>query len=198
MQPPNDSAPLNSPPLVDLSFPHEWEATVLERRPLISPSRHFVYPRDVEEIERGALEMIVRPAVGRDFMATFALGFADPAVPTGVWSCPDPQQLCAIAGGYAYLVKATDPRDWEQVEYRPVLAIMPLVPQQLLLFSGHQSLVAYGPRGKAWETARLSWEGFQILEVREESIVGLGWDLMTDREFEFEVDLRDGKHQRRL
>ena len=82
------------------------------------------------------------------------------------------------------------------IEYRPVLAVTPLMSQRLLLFSGHQSLMAYGPNGKAWETGRLSWEGIKILEVREASLTGLGWDLMTDQEFEFEVDLRSGEHRR--
>ncbi len=54
------------------------------------------------------------------------------------------------------------------IEYRPVLAVTPLLSQQLLLFSGHQSLTAYGPDGKAWETGRLSWEGIKFLEIRED------------------------------
>jgi hypothetical protein len=195
MDKPNDSAPT-----LDLTFPHDWQATVLERRLLISPARQFVYPREVEEIEQGALELIVRPAPERgsagEFLATFALGFADPAVPTGLWSCPNPQWLCAVAGGYAYLVNTSNPQQWEMIDYRPVLALTPLVSQQLLLFSGHQSLTAYGPNGKAWETLRLSWEGIKIHEVREASLTGLGWDLITDREFQFELNLRTGEHKR--
>jgi hypothetical protein len=191
--------PENSAPVLDLTFPHDWHATVLERRPLIAPASmtsmpHYVYPRAVEEVERGALELIVRPNEDPEFLATFALGFADPAVPTGVWSCPNPQWLCAIAGGYAYLVNTTDPRQWEQVEHRPILAVTALLSQRLLLFSGHQSLMAYGPNGKAWETGRLSWEGIKILDIREATLAGLGWDLMTDTEFKFEVDLRTGEH----
>ncbi len=184
-------------PLLDLTFPHEWQATILERRPLIAPARHYVYPREVEEIERGALELLIRPRPNDpEFLATFALGFADPAVPTGVWACPNPQWLCAVAGGYAYLVNTADPAQWEMVEYRPVLTVTPILSQQLLLFSGHQSLMAYGSEGKVWETLRLSWEGIKILEVRESSLIGLGWDLMTDQEFKFEVDLRNGEHIR--
>src|SRR5271154_6027101 len=188
----------NSAPTIDFSFPHDWQATVLEMRPLIAPSRHFVYPQQVEEVERGALELLVRPASAEqtEFLATFALGFADPAVPTGVWACPNPEWLCAVAGGYAYLVNTADPKQWEQVEYRPVLAVTALLPQRLLLFSGHQSLVALGPNGKAWETGRLSWEGFKILKVGDAALTGLGWDLITDREFEFRVDLRSGEHIR--
>jgi hypothetical protein len=186
----------DSAPIVDLTFPHDWQATVLERRPIISPARHLVYPREVEEVERGALELIVRPQQGREFLATFALGFADPAVPTGVWAYPNPQWLCAVAGGYAYLVNTSDAQQWEQVKYRPVLSVIPLLSQRLLLFSGHQSLIAFGPNGKAWETGRLSWEGIKILDIRESNLTGLGWDLITDQEFQFEVDLRTGEHIR--
>ncbi len=159
--------------------------------------RHYVYPREVEEVERGALELLIRPTPNdSEFLATFALGFADPAVPTGVWSCPNPQWLCAVAGGYAYQVNTTDPAQWEMVEYRPVLAVTPLLSQQLLLFSGHQSIAAFGPNGKAWETSRLSWEGVKILEVREANLIGIGWDLIADKEYEFEVNLENGEHKR--
>ncbi len=106
--------PKDSAPVLDLTFPHEWQATILSRRPLIAPPRHYVYPREVEEVERGALELLIRPTPNDpEFLATFALGFADPAVPTGVWSCPNPQWLCAVAGGYAYLVNTADPQQWE-------------------------------------------------------------------------------------
>jgi hypothetical protein len=187
-------------PTIDSTFPHEWHATVLERRPLIAPARHFVYPREVEEIDRGALELVIRPpATASDtseFLATFALGFADPGVPTGGWACPNPEWLCAVAGGYAYLMNTVDPIQWEWVEYRPVLSVTPIVQQRLLLFAGHQSLVAYGSTGKAWETRRISWEGVKILKISETSLTGLGWDLMTDQEYEFEVNLQTGEDAR--
>jgi hypothetical protein len=192
MPKPNDSAPT-----IHLSFPHDWQASVLDRRPLIAPAKQFVYPQEVEEVERGALQVLVRPAQAPEFLATFALGFADPAVPTGVWACPNPQWLCAVAGGYAYLIDTTNPEEWHMVEYRPVLAVTTVLSQQLLLFSGHHSLTAYGPSGKAWQTGRLSWEGLEILEIGEATLKGLGWDLMTDREFEFEVNLATGRHVRR-
>ena len=45
-------------PIVDLTFPHLWQAEILSARPLILPNRHFVYPLDAEEVERGALDFI--------------------------------------------------------------------------------------------------------------------------------------------
>jgi hypothetical protein len=181
---------------IDLSFPHAWTAEILAARPPILPARHFVYPQEVEEVEVGALEVLVRPVrlSGSPFLVTCALGFADPTTPTGVWSCPHPSWLCAVAGGYAYLINTTKPEVWHRVEYQPVLQIRPLVKHSLLLFAGHIALTAWGPNGKAWQSGRLSWEGITLGQIKDHTLTGTGWDLMTDREIEFQLDLRTGLH----
>ena len=177
---------------LDLTFPHTWTAEILPRRPLILPARQFVYPRQAEEVERGALEVLVHPAEAEPFLATFALGFADPAAPTGLWSCPDPDWLCAVAGGYAYLVNTAHPGQFDQVEYRPVLQVRAILEPQLLLFAGHHSLLAWNAQGKAWQTARLSWEGIEITRIDGNRLEGAGWDMITDRDAPFTIDLRTG------
>ncbi|HEY0795785.1 MAG TPA: hypothetical protein VGD64_08385 [Acidisarcina sp.] len=187
-------------PELNLTFPHSWTAEVLDKRPLILPARQYVYPQQVEEVERGALELLIRPAPVSDaslappFLATCALGFADPAVPTGIWSCPHPAWLCALAGGYAYLINTAQPDQWKQIEYRPVLTVRPLPDHGLILFAGHQSITAWNAAGEAWQSARLSWEGIKILAVEGTKLTGAGWDLMTDREVDFSLDLLTGEH----
>ena len=181
-----------STPVVELTFPHTWTAEILPRRPLILPFRQFVYPRQAEEVERGALELLVHPAAAQPFLATFALGFADAAAPSGLWSCPDPNQLCAVAGGYVYLVNTTRPEQFEQIEYRPVLRVLALPGQQLIIFAGHHSLLAWGSKGKAWQTSRLSWEGVEITRVEGDRLEGTGWDMLSDRDVPFTIDLRTG------
>lgn len=181
-------------PTLDLSFPHSWRAEVLGKRPLIAPARQFVYPGQAEEVERGALELLVKPADADAFLATCALGFADPSAPTGIWSCPHPDWLCAVSGGYAYLIDTTNPARWSHVAYRPVLAVRTLPAQQLLLFTGHHSLLAWGREGQAWQTTRLSWEGIEITDIVGDTLCGLGWDLATDKDVPFAIDLKTGEH----
>ena len=178
---------------MNLAFAHAWQAEILRQRPAILPSRCFVYPRDAEEVERGALAVMVRPAEGVPFLATFALGFADAAAPSGIWSCPDRDELCAVAGGYAYVVDARDPERFTHVELRPVLEVRAAPEQKLLLFCGSYSVLAWGAQGLAWKTQRLSSEGLRITEIRDGVLRGIGWDLMTDREVPFAVDLATGK-----
>jgi hypothetical protein len=181
-------------PGVDQTFPSNWTGEILQKRPLIAPARQFVYPVQVEEVERGALELLIKPAEGDAFLATCALGFADPSAPTGVWSCPHPDWLCAVAGGYAYLIDTTTPTRWSQIAYRPVLEVRPLAEQQLLLFIGHHSILAWGHEGRAWETARLSWEGIVITDVTGNTLRGQGWDLISDKDIPFAIDLKTGEH----
>ena len=177
-------------------FPHDWQAEVLPTHPLILPSRSFVYPAQVEEVERGAVEVLIKPPNGGSpFLATCALGFAGPEVPTGVWPCPNPAWICIAAGGYVYLIDTAEPKQWQQVEYRPVTQILALPQQQLLLFAGFHSLLAWGREGKAWQTGRLSWDGVRISEIRGDTLYGLGWEMKTDQELEFEVNLETGEHK---
>jgi hypothetical protein len=99
------------------------------------------------------------------------------------------------AGGYVYLIDTRNPKQWEQVEYRPVTEIRPLPEHQLLLFAGFHSLLAWGQEGKSWQTGRLSWDGVRITGIRGNALYGLGWEMQTDQELEFEVDLQSGEHQ---
>jgi hypothetical protein len=189
-------------PIFDLSFAHRWQADILAARPLILPSRHFVYPQEAEEVERGALEVLVRPGTGPDvgpdasdmqpFLATCALGFRDSAAPTGLWSTPKPEELCAVAGGYAYLIDTSSPKRFTMILYRPVLEICPIVDENLLLFVGHHSILAWGREGQAWESAKLSDEGVTITETTGGILRGTGWEMKTDREKSFALDLRTG------
>ncbi len=181
------------PVTVEFAFPRSWQAEILPQRPVILPPRTFVYPRSAEEIERGALEILVRPANAQQFLATFALGFADPAAPSGIWSCPAADELCAVAGGYAYVVNTQAPAQFAQIAFRPVLQVQPLPEHHLLLFAGHNALLAWGKTGQAWHTERLSSEGMRITEIRRNELSGFGWDLLTDREIPFTIDLRTGE-----
>ncbi|MGC2638945.1 MAG: hypothetical protein WA294_17305, partial [Acidobacteriaceae bacterium] len=174
-------------------FPRAWQAEILLQRPLILPPRHFTFPREAEEVERGALEVMIRPESHPPFLATFALGFADPAAPSGIWTCPSPCDLCAVAGGYAYIIDTRDPLRCTHLPLRPVLEIRPVREQKLLLFAASCTLLAWGTHGLAWQTVRLSSEGLRIVAIGDRELHGIGWDHITDREIPFVIDLRTGE-----
>ena len=140
-------------------------------------------------------EASLRLRRGRFVSCHLRLGFSSPSAPTGVWASPDPDWMCAVAGGYAYLIDTSEPRRWEQLEYRPVTEIRAAARSRLLVFASFHSLLAWGPGGKAWQTARFSWEGVRITGIEGDTLIGLGWELRTDRELEFAVNLKTGEHR---
>jgi hypothetical protein len=190
---PTPPAPISPVPIVDLRFPHTWLAEALAHRPLILPARHFVYPRAAEEVERGAFEVLVKRDGEEPFLATCALGFRDPAAPTGLWSTPEPEELCAVAGGYAYLIDTTAPERFTMIPYRPVLEVRAVIEADLLLFVGHKSILAWGRAGQAWESEKLSDEGVTITAIESGVVRGTGWAMRTNKETAFALDLRNGR-----
>ena len=180
--------------IVDLTFPHQWQAEVLASRPVILPRRNFVYPRNADEAERGALEVLIRPGPGEpEFLATCALGFRDPAAPTGLWSAPALEEICAVAGGYAYLIDTTAPERFTMIHYRPAVQIVAVLEEDLLLFAGHHSILAWGRHGQVWESEKLSDEGVKILAIGGGLLRGAGWEMWRDKEVPFVLDLRTGR-----
>jgi hypothetical protein len=212
--------------ITNLAFPHTWRTEVLTAPPLIAPARQFTYPRPVpgeeDALARGALQLLIHPGKNdgvphpcvvpplagtrtggekndSSFLATCALGFADPSMPTGLYSCPNPLELCAVAGGYAYIIDTAAPERCTHIALRPIVEVLPLPDHALLLFAGFHSIHAWGREGLAWRTARLSWEGLRLTGVRiaadsTPQLHGLGWNMHTDKEVEFAVDLRTGAH----
>ena len=145
-------------------------------------------------MERGALEVMIHPDApfAQPFLATCALGFRDPVAPTGLWSTPEPEKICAVAGGYAYLIDTVTPDGFTMIPYRPVLEVRAVVAEGLLLFVGHHSILAWGPNGQAWESAKLSDEGVTIAGIDGCVLCGKGWEMMSDSEKPFALDLRTG------
>lgn len=178
--------------MVHLSFPHRWRAEILGSRPPILPPRHNVYPREAEEVERGALEVLVRPEGAEVFLATCALGFRDPAVPSGLWSCPKAEEICAVSGGYAYLIDTTAPERFTMIAYRPVMDVRAAPAEGLLLFVGHRGILGWGANGLAWKSEKLSDEGVTVTSLEGGVVRGLGWEMISDKERLFALDLKTG------
>jgi hypothetical protein len=192
-----------------LTFPNDWRAEVLAHPPLIAPARQFTYPQQVageeDALARGALLLLVHPArstdfqSGGDFLATCALGFTNPAMPTGIFACPNPSELCAVAGGYAYVLDTQTPERSTHLPLKPVAEVLPLPAHDLLVFIGFHSIIAWGREGLAWQTARLSWEGIRIEGIHADTngaaaLHGFGWNAITDKEVAFAIDLLTGAH----
>ena len=180
-------------------FQHSWTARILTAPPLIAPARQYMYPQHVpgeeDAMNRGALLVDIKPANMPNFLATCALGFRDPVLRTSIHTCPRPDDLLAVAGGYAYLINTQAPERALFVPLRPVTQVLAAEETGLILLAGFHRVAAIGAEGLQWESERLSWEGITLGEIVGNELHGMGWDMRTDREVPFSVDLSTGKHR---
>jgi hypothetical protein len=174
-------------------FARNYELQVAESYALGKSTEELhQFPARLEEGERSGLYLRVMPAGSPAWIGFFAQGFESSGVAGGIYSCPDPGSLCAVVGGYAYVVCSHRPQQWLQIEQRPVVRVKPLPELKLLVFIGLTSISGLGESGSVWTTTRLSWEGLSIGSVRDGVLHGMGWDMITDTEVPFEVDLLTG------
>jgi hypothetical protein len=78
------------------------------------------------------------------------------------------------------------------ISYRPVLKILPAVVAGLLLFAGHHSILAWGSNGQAWDSGKLSDEGLTISGIEDGVLHGAGWEMKTDKDMPFALELASG------
>lgn len=179
---------------INLIFPHNYGVTLLESYSLVHPAEKLhQFPAELEEGDRSGLYLRVIPKESAVWIGFFALGFESTQVAHGIFSCPDPDWLCVVAGGYVYVVDTANPSRWMQIEQRPVVEVRPVPDLKLLLFTGFTTITGLGASRQLWTTERLSWEGVHITEIRGKVMHGFGWDAITDKEVPFEVDLLTGK-----
>ena len=173
-------------------FVKNWAATVLLGAPLIAPARQFVFPLAVageeDALARGALWLEIKPAHGGSFLAQCALGFAGSGVATGLWPAPNPDDLLAVAGGYAYRIRTLDPAATQLLPMRPVVGVFPAPAAKALVLIGFHHALVLTADGM-WESPKLTWEGVTEVRVEETCLVGKGWHMPSDREIPFRLDL---------
>jgi len=185
-------------PELHLDFPATWTAKILPGAPMIAPATQYTWPRFVpgeeDAMARGAMFLDVKPASGPNFLATCALGFADPSMPSGLWSCPDAHHLLAVSGGYAYLADVRQPRLREHLPLKPVTAVKSFPEQGLLVLAGFHHALALDANGTRWTSGRLTWEGLTLGDIVNGQLTGTGWDMMADKDVPFAINLASGQH----
>jgi hypothetical protein len=100
----------------DLTFPHSYAFEEVGEFPgngvFDAPVIHF--PRSTSRADHDGLWLRVSGGNGKSWIGVFAFLFDSPLSFALVSSTPDPESICVVAGGAAYLVKADAPDSWSK------------------------------------------------------------------------------------
>jgi hypothetical protein len=182
---------------IDLVLPHAYAVEEVGDLPVTGefdvPLRFFPPPGN--RPNHDGLWLKVTAASGKRWIGVFRFAFPSPPAFSCVIDSLDPNRLCVIAKGAAYLVKTDEPEAWEQIPLVPVLDYRAIPDAELLVFGDFTRLVAYGRSGFAWRSPRVCWDGLKIVSVHRGIISGIGCDPTNavTNESRFEVDLKTGR-----
>ncbi len=105
---------------------------------------------------------------------------------------PNGSDVVVIAAGDLWIVH---PHERTAVRNLPALeAIFEVRDPAGWIFSRQGiALARLGPTGILWHTRRLSWDGFDQLQVGQDELTGRAWSPIDDQWVPFRIDIHTGK-----
>lgn len=180
----------------NLSFPHHYSIEFIDALSKMPAGREIreVFFGSKISVNQAKLLIKVVPAKGLPWIGIFGPGYESPRAITGVYSCPHHEEICVVVQGEGYIISVIDPSMSSLIGVFPILEVHVLLEEQLLLFVNFTHIVAYGVKGIAWSTERLSWDGLKVVKITSRFIEGIAWDAPSEQEVGFTVDLKTGEH----
>jgi hypothetical protein len=176
------------------AFAADYSVEVVQDLPHPGTMRHFYYPPASRSGHDGVTVQVAGTRM-EPWIGTFAFGALSPKGISGVFAMPNAGQLCVVSRGRGFVVSATDPATYQELQCHPIVDVRPIPRWRIMIFANFTEMLAYGQDGIQWRTARLSWDGFKITEVTDTCIQGEFWDIRSEQPATFTVDLATGKHQ---
>jgi hypothetical protein len=112
---------------------------------------------------------------------------------SGLVPMPNPNELCVLVRGTAYVADVTG-RSYRPVEVSaPVTTVAPVIAAGVLLLATPWRVTGIAADGIAWRTGRLAIDGLRLDEADESRVTGVA-DPDSAEPREFVIDLRTGAH----
>ncbi len=103
--------------------------------------------------------------------------------------------MCAVAGGYAYVIDTAQPEHCTHIALKPVVEVMPLGGAGAAAICRLPFDRGVGAQRPRVGVGAAELGGSSHHQYRGNVLHGTGWNLMTDREVAFSLDLLTGQHQ---
>lgn len=84
------------------------------------------------------------------------------------------------------------PTHFQLLNFNPIIDAVVIGSNNLIILANYTHLIAWEFDKMKWQSKRLAWDGFEIIEVSTKSIIGKYFDVRTDNFELFEVDILTG------
>jgi hypothetical protein len=174
--------------LINLEFPHSFQVQVLNEIPGgPAPLKYFPAARNHDN---DGVALRITPDGASSWCGIFAPQ-SNGLYKTGVYSCPNPNQLCVASNGEAYMLDVRDADNYQQLSISPVREVVCATSSGVLVLADDTDIAAWDRSGRIW-IERVSFDGIRGLHVDGDNLQGVAWSPESG-EHPFTVNLMTGE-----
>ncbi|MGB9122728.1 MAG: hypothetical protein WCE73_19080 [Candidatus Angelobacter sp.] len=134
---------------------------------------------------------LISPARRAPWMASFKFGYPTRLALSGIFSTPNPESLCVVAGGFGYWIDVVQ-QTKSDIKCFPIRQAHICEKPDLIVFADCTRLAAYDANGLKWRTDRLVLDDLFIVDGDISVLTCEGLDAAAAATVQFKVDLLSG------
>jgi hypothetical protein len=152
----------------------------------------FYFPIGKKTEGNDGLILKISPFSGKPWIGIFAFGDITTNGLCGVYSMPDKEKFCVVSNGMGYIVTSSDATIFETLDSIPITDVRCIKEKGIILFADYTEIMAYDSGGLRWQSKRLSYDGFKIISLNSDVLIGEFWDIRNESNSLFEIDIING------
>lgn len=176
--------------IIDKTFQSEYQFEVLYEMPAGIDT--YYYPGASTLGGKDGILVKIYSKERGPWVGVFAFGDISGNCFSGIVTTPDSNKICIISNGAGYFVSTLNPMDWRQIDAFPIIDVKSIFPKNVIVFADYIKLTAYDKTMMKWMTQRLAWQEFHIIETTDDYITGEYYDIRSEEDRTFKVDLSSG------
>lgn len=133
--------------------------------------------------------LIVKVTLNNNTNWTGMFAFGD-YIESGLYTTPNPDQLCVLSKGIGYLVNTDTPSIWQVLPIYPVHEAFQIKDTNLLILSNFTDIYAFDKDGIAWQSNSLVSDNLVIQSVCKEQMIGKA--SINGKPIRFILDVNNG------
>jgi hypothetical protein len=158
----------------------------------LGSEERFYFPSGNKAAGNDGLILKISPFSGKPWIGIFAFGDITKNGLSGVYSMPDKEKFCVVSNGMGYMIASNNATIFEIIDSIPITDVRCVKEKGIILFADYTQIMAYDLGGLRWQSKRLSYDGFKIISLNNDILVGEFWDIRNDANSLFEIDIIDG------
>jgi hypothetical protein len=176
----------------DRTFNGDYDCQVLDEIPHGTGMSYYL-PKQQTGVGQDGVLLRITPKDTSSWIGLFSSVKKYPGTPSRILFTPNLNTICVICSGDAVITDVTCPEKCTLLDFEPITEVVTVKEREMIVFAGFTKLMVFDGSNVMWETSRVAWDELKITSINPSSISDEYWDVATEKQARFRVDLDTGE-----